>query len=114
MKHSSVFRTLELPGGTLVPFASVPGERVRVLCGRVWLTEEGSPHDAFLGRGEELSLGTRGLAVIEALSTARIQLLEPVSAWSALRRIARRLTHWLSTLQPRHPGRPIAARAAGF
>lgn len=31
----AVFKTLDLPGGTLLPFASVPGERVRVVCGRI-------------------------------------------------------------------------------
>ena len=45
----STLRTLDLPGGSLVPFASIPGERVRVLYGRVWLTEEGDARDAFLG-----------------------------------------------------------------
>jgi len=81
--ESTVFRTLDLPGGTLVPFPSMPGERVRILYGRVWLTEEGNVHDAFLGSGEEVSLHSRGLAVIEALGPARIEWIEPVSArWS--------------------------------
>ena len=35
---ASIFRTLDLPGGSLVPFTSVPGERVQILYGRVWLT----------------------------------------------------------------------------
>src|SRR5512135_1811189 len=77
-ESASVFRTLDLPGGSLVPFTSVPGERVRILYGRVWLTEEGSARDAFLASGEEVSLGRRGLAVIEALGPARVQLLEDV------------------------------------
>ncbi len=34
MEHqSTVFKTLDLPGGTLVPFSSVRGERVRVYIG---------------------------------------------------------------------------------
>lgn len=76
---ATVFRTLDLPGGTLVPFASAPGERVRILFGRIWLTEEGNPDDAFLASGEEVALATRGLAVIEALGPARVQLIEPVN-----------------------------------
>ncbi len=77
--ESAVFKILDLPnGGSLVPFPSAPGQRVRILQGRVWLTEEGSPRDAFLASGEEVTLGSRGLAVIEALSPARVQLFESI------------------------------------
>ncbi len=98
-RESTVFRTLDLPGGTLVPFPSVPGERVRILYGRIWLTEEGSPRDAFLASGEEVSLATRGLAVIEALGPARIQLVEPIKVRlaiaTAVKGIVQRLAAWL-------------------
>lgn len=87
---STLFRTLDLPGGMLMPFAALSGERVRIVSGRVWLTEEGNPNDAFLGVGEEVSLGKSGLAVIEALSPARIELIAPVSLWNRLRRAVRR------------------------
>ena len=83
----SMFRTLDLPGGSLVPFVSVPGERVRILYGRVWLTEEGRTHDAFLASGEEARLDSRGLVVIEALGPARVQLYEEArrpASWSRL------------------------------
>jgi hypothetical protein len=80
----STLRTLDLPGGSLVPFASTPGERVRVLYGRVWLTEEGDARDAFLGSGEEQSLAGRGIAVIEALGPARVELIEQVRGPSLL------------------------------
>ena len=80
----STLRTLDLPGGGLVPFASIPGGRVRVLYGRVWLTEEGDARDAFLGSGEEVSLAGRGVAVIEALGPARIELIEEVRGSSLL------------------------------
>ncbi|MGZ9058501.1 MAG: DUF2917 domain-containing protein [Burkholderiaceae bacterium] len=113
-QEPSIFKTLDLPGGALLPFASVPGERVRVMSGRVWLTEEGSLRDAFLGTGEEVSLDTRGLAVIETLGAARIQLVEPLSTWMAVRGSARRLTRWLTALWLRQYRRPMAARAACF
>ena len=77
-ESASVLRTLDLPGGSLVPFTSVPGQRVRILYGHVWLTEEGNPHDAFLGSGEEVDRGGRGLAVIEALGPARVQLYQDI------------------------------------
>lgn len=111
---STVFKTIDLPGGTLMPFASVPGERVRILYGRVWLTEEGSPRDAFLASGEEVALDTRGLAVIEALSPARIQLLESVGVSKLVLNAGRRLTRWLAASWLRQFRRPIAARAACF
>lgn len=88
--ESTVTRTLELPGGAIVPFSSVPGERLRILHGRVWLTEEGDPRDAFLASGAEVDLATRGLAVIEALGPARVQLIEPVSAVRTVANAARR------------------------
>jgi hypothetical protein len=84
----SIFRTLDLTGGSLVPFTSAPGERVRILYGRIWLTEEGSARDSFLASGDEVSLANRGLAVIEALGPARIQLVEDVRAPSRLAREA--------------------------
>ena len=38
MNHeATVFRTLDLPGGSVMPFSSLPGELVRVLYGRIWL-----------------------------------------------------------------------------
>lgn len=95
---NEIFRTLDLPGGTLVPFPSVPGERVRILYGRIWLTEEGSTRDAFLASGEEVALGTRGLAVIEALGPTRIQLIESAgvsrAVLDAARRVARSVAAW--------------------
>jgi len=90
----SIFRTLDLPGGSLVPFTSIPGERVRILFGRVWLTEEGIARDVFLASGDEVSLDSRGLAVIEALGPARVQLVEdlpgPSAAARALGAVTRR------------------------
>jgi Protein of unknown function (DUF2917) len=95
----STLRTLDLPGGSLVPFASMPGERVRVLYGRIWLTEEGEARDAFLGSGEELSLAGRGVAVIEALGPARIELIEQVRGPSLLAHAATLVGRALTALR---------------
>ena len=92
MEHqTTVFKTLDLPGGTLLPLSSTRGERVRVLSGRVWLTEEGDPLDAFLAGGEEATLGGHGLAVIEALTPVRIQLLKPQTLWTIARHAVQRV-----------------------
>jgi hypothetical protein len=112
-ESASVFRTLDLPGGSLVPFTSIPGERVRILYGRVWLTEEGSARDAFLASGEEVSLGSRGLAVIEALGPARIQLLEDVRGPSVVMRAAASLYRRAGGVLRRWSARsPRAARGS--
>lgn len=81
--ESTAFRTLEVAGGAVVPFLSIPGERVRIVYGQVWLTEEGKARDAFLAGGAEVDLDTRGLAVIEALEAARIELIAPGSPLQA-------------------------------
>jgi hypothetical protein len=103
-REATVLRTLDLPGGGMVPFPAVPGEQVRILYGRIWLTEEGGGHDAFLDSGEEIRLGKRGLAVIEALGPARVQLIEPVIGPSLLtqaaERATRRLGAWLRQKRP--------------
>ncbi|MGE5161245.1 MAG: DUF2917 domain-containing protein [Betaproteobacteria bacterium] len=103
----STVRTLDLPSGSLVPFVSVPGERVRVLYGRVWLTAEGDTRDAFLASGEDASLASRGLAVIEALGPARVELVQPVRVPSWIARAAaavvRRARASLRRRMPRSP-----------
>jgi len=97
-RETTVLRTLDLPGGGMVPFPAVPGEQVRILYGRVWLTEEGGGGDAFLASGEEIRLGKRGLAVIEALGPARVELIEPVTGPSILGQAAERATRLLGNL----------------
>lgn len=84
----SALRILDLPSGGLVPFTSRPGERVCILQGRVWLTEEGNVNDAFLASGEEVRLASRGLAVIEALGPARVQVFDAVARPSPVARAA--------------------------
>jgi hypothetical protein len=84
----------------MVPFPAVPGEQVRILYGRVWLTEEGGGSDAFLASGEEIRLAQRGLAVIEALGPARVELIEPVIGPSLLAQAGQRLGAWLRQKRP--------------
>jgi len=109
--QTTVLKTFDLSSGTLVPFSSTRGERVRVLSGRVWLTEEGDLHDALLADGQEIALGGRGLAVIEALSPACVQLLESQSVWNLARSGARRAARRISELWIRPFRQPNAARS---
>ncbi len=107
--QSTVFKTLDLPGGTLLPLSSTRGERVRVLSGRVWLTEEGVLRDAFLASGEEATLGGRGLAMIEALTRSCVysffirRVCGP-SARNAVRRVARRISQRAIAVRRSSPG----------
>jgi hypothetical protein len=100
-RETTVLRTLDLPGGAMVPFPAVPGEQVRILYGRIWLTEEGGGSDAFLASGQEIRLCKRGLAVIEALGPARVELIEPVTSPSILGQAAEWATRLLGNLRPR-------------
>lgn len=75
-------RTVDLGYDQLLVLEARPGDRVRVLYGQMWLTEEGSARDTFAASGEEVALRSRGRAVIEGLGLARVQVIEPGrSAW---------------------------------
>lgn len=96
-------RTLTLDPQRLLVIARRPGTRIKVLSGRVWMTEEGQTGDQFAVAGEELRTLRRGRSVVEALGSARVQVIEP--AGSAVRRVA----EWLAVLR-RAPD-AVAARA---
>ena len=50
--------------------------RVRVVSGRVWITQEGDMEDYLLASGSEWTLNHRGLALIGAMPEARVQLIK--------------------------------------
>lgn len=58
-------QTLRLKAGRAEAFDPVPGEVLRVLRGRLWVTQSGEREDHFVGPGQWLALG-RGRVVIEA------------------------------------------------
>lgn len=92
-------RTIELGGDQLMVLDGGRGERVRVLCGTTWLTQEGDMGDALLGRGAELVLHD-GRTLIQALEPTRLQILGgPVRGTLSLRALARRARHWVTRLQ---------------
>lgn len=91
-------RTIDLGGQRLSVFVGRPGERVRVLCGAIWLTQEGETGDVVLGVGSELPL-QGGRIVVEALEPARLQVLGQTSRAQPLQRLARGVRHWATRLQ---------------
>jgi hypothetical protein len=83
-------RTFDLGYEQLLTFLGRPGTRVRVLYGAMWLTEEGRTQDIFAGCGDEVTLRSGGLSVIEGLGVARVQVIDPGRRrWPGL--IAKRL-----------------------
>jgi hypothetical protein len=67
------------------------GTVLRVLRGRVWLTEYGGGPDWALGCGTARAISARGTAVIEATIPAVVEVLAPVPCWMLLREAAGRI-----------------------
>ena len=103
--HQTV-RTVTLDPQRLLVITKRPGTRIKVLSGRVWMTEEGQTGDQFAAAGEELRTLQRGRSVVEALGSARVQVIEPAGS------VARRVAGWLSTLR-REPD-AVAARVVAL
>ena len=91
-------RHIELGSEQLVVYEGSPGERVRVVCGAAWLTQEGEPGDVVLRAGAELPLRA-GRTVIQALEPARLQILGVARLPGAGQRLVRHLRRWALRLQ---------------
>lgn len=92
-------RTVDLGYEQMLLLESRPRTRVKVIYGGIWLTEEGLAQDVFAASGEEVALKSRGLAVVEGLGYARVQVMESPSGWSKVgavwQRAAVELSGWL-------------------
>lgn len=91
MNHANV-HTHTLDPQHLIVLADRPGTRLKVLAGRVWLTEEGQPGDQFAVAGEELRIAGRGRSIVEGLGSARVQVIEPARGWAT--RLSAALALW--------------------
>ena len=76
-------RTVDLGYEQMLLLESRPRTRVKVIYGGIWLTEEGLVQDVFASSGDEVALKSRGLAVVEGLGYARVQVMEPPIGWNA-------------------------------
>jgi len=65
-----------------VTIAGAAGTVVRVLEGRVWLTEEGVSEDLFLFPGSEYRLQSFGRVVLDSDGVSRVEVATPVSVRS--------------------------------
>ena len=83
-EYPSVARIVDLYGGQTLAHDAAPGTQVRVVVGRIWLTQEGELDDSFLRDGESMTLGAATRTVIESLGLTRLEIHEPVApAWRA-------------------------------
>ncbi len=106
-RELTVVRTIDLGYEQMLLFESHPGAKVHVLYGSVWLTEEGMPHDAIVGSGEEVALRARGTALLESLGPACVEIVERASraprwwrrAVAAAARFARAVRRWRTRSQ---------------
>lgn len=105
----TLVRTIDLGYEQMLLLESRPQTRVKVIYGGVWLTEEGLAQDVFAGSGDEVALKSRGLAVVEGLGYARVQVMEAPAGWSALGAAARRALDSVDTWFHRLP---LVQRAA--
>ncbi len=83
-------RTVDLGYEQMLLLESRPRTRVKVIYGGIWLTEEGLAQDVFASSGDEVALKSRGLAVVEGLGYARVQVMEPPIGWNGGLALVRR------------------------
>jgi hypothetical protein len=55
------------------------GQTLAVFDGLVWVTQAGDPRDAFVASGGAFTFDRPGLAVIEAVTDARLAVLAPIA-----------------------------------
>ena len=69
-------RTVNLNYDQMLMIESHPRQRVKVIYGGVWLTEQGQSRDAWMTNGDEVYLKTRGAALLQGLGATRLQIIE--------------------------------------
>jgi hypothetical protein len=65
---------IELEYRAFVPLTDALGTRISCLSGRIWITQHGSRDDIVLEAGESGEISHPGLAMVQALRTARVAL----------------------------------------
>jgi len=98
---STVIRTVDLGYEQLLLLEARPRTRIKVIYGGIWLTEQNSPDDVFAASGDEVALKSRGLAVVEGLGYARVQVAEPTEGWGLVATWLRQARLALSTFTQR-------------
>ncbi|WP_101047521.1 DUF2917 domain-containing protein [Macromonas nakdongensis] len=73
-----------LPADQALTLATAPGQVLRVLAGRLWLTQSGQPDDRFVSAGQTWVLGP-GRTVVQADAGPARYTVGPAPAPSAVR-----------------------------
>ena len=68
---------IELEKRGVIPIKDAVGTRIDCLWGRIWITEQESLDDQVLYPGESYVISRGGLAVVQALCEARVELRVP-------------------------------------
>jgi hypothetical protein len=80
MQIRLAFKHMFLEPGKTFAVPTVAGARVRVVDGKVWATTSSSPDDVWLGAGEEYTVPSPGLTVIESIGRSTVELIPPAAA----------------------------------
>ena len=121
MKIRLSFKRMFLAPGKTFAVPTVSGARVRVVDGLVWATTSSSPDDVWLGAGEEYTVPSPGLTVIESIGHSTVELVPPAATGTRglsrlsrprptrrASRLGRRTSASRASLQPHTGGAPGA------
>lgn len=73
------FKRMFLAPGKTFAVPTVAGSRVRVVDGMVWATTSRSPDDIWLGAGDEHTVQSPGLTVVESIARSTVELIPPAA-----------------------------------
>ncbi len=73
------FKRMFLAPGKTFAVPTVYGARVRVLDGLVWATTSSSPDDVWLGAGDEHTVQSAGLTVVESVARSTVEIIPPTA-----------------------------------
>jgi Protein of unknown function (DUF2917) len=71
------FKRMFLAPGKTFAVPTVSGARVRVVDGLVWATTSSSPDDVWLGAGDEHTVQSGGLTVVESVARSTVEIIPP-------------------------------------
>ena len=77
MKIRLSFKRMFLSPGKTFAVPTVAGARVRVVDGLVWATTSSSPDDVWLGAGDEHTVQSAGLTVVESVARSTVEIIPP-------------------------------------
>jgi Protein of unknown function (DUF2917) len=89
MQIRLAFKRMFLEPGKTFAVPTVAGARVRVVDGMVWATTSSNPDDVWLGAGDEHTVQSPGLTVVESVTRSTVELIPPTATGTRSRTINR-------------------------